>query len=303
MLQKNHDKKRVLVIGSGGMLGSAVFRFFAADQRFEAFGTIRSPGKIGHFTAEEHEKLFVNIDAASDDDLLSVFSAVRPDIVVNGVGVIKQDEAVRNQLKTLAVNAVLPHRLVQYCQLSGARLVHMSTDCVFSGDKGSYREEDFPDANDFYGRSKYLGEVDYPNAVTLRTSIIGHELESSKSLIDWFLSQSGRVKGYRKAIFSGFPTVEIARVIRDFVMPNEDLRGVYHLSAAPIDKFSLLSLVNDIYDLGIEIQPDSAVVIDRSLNSERFRGATGFCPDPWPTLIARMHQEYLRRGKALPSCP
>ena len=193
----------------------------------------------------------------------------------------------------MAINATLPHRLAQYCWLSGARLVHISTDCVFNGSRGNYRESDFPDAGDLYGRTKYLGEVDYPHAVTLRTSIIGHELESARSLISWFLSQTGSVKGYRKAVFSGLPTIEIARIIRDFVIPNPELTGLYHLSAAPIDKCALLSLVARTYGKEIDIIPDESIIIDRSLNSDHFRNATGFAPESWPDLVSTMHENWL----------
>ncbi|NTU50097.1 MAG: SDR family oxidoreductase, partial [Desulfobulbaceae bacterium] len=183
---------------------------------------------------------------------------------------------------------IFPHRLSKLCALVGARLIHISTDCVFSGKKGMYSEEDFPDANDLYGRTKLLGEVDYPNALTLRTSMIGHEITGSKSLISWFLAQKGPVKGYRRAVFSGLPTVEIARVILDFVLPNAELHGVYHLSAAPIDKYDLLSRVAMVYGKSIEIVPDDSVQINRSLDSSRFRAVTGFNPKSWDEMIIAM---------------
>ena len=151
-----------------------------------------------------------------------------------------------------------------------------------------YTEADSPDAKDLYGRSKFLGEVDYPHAVTLRTSIIGHELDGARSLIGWFLSQTGCVKGYKRAIFSGLPTVEIARVLRDHVIPYPELHGVYHVSAEPISKFDLLSLVAQTYEKIIDITADDQTVIDRSLDSTRFRQATGFAPKPWPELIRSM---------------
>jgi dTDP-4-dehydrorhamnose reductase len=153
-----------------------------------------------------------------------------------------------------------------------------------------YTEGDIADAFDLYGRSKYLGEVDYPNAITLRTSIIGHEMNGARSLVSWFLAQDKAVKGYKKAIFSGLPTVEIARTIRDFVIPRPDLHGVYHVSAQPISKFDLLSLVADIYEKKIEILPDESFAINRSLDSTRFRVETGFQPKPWGDLIKSMHQ-------------
>jgi dTDP-4-dehydrorhamnose reductase len=164
----------------------------------------------------------------------------------------------------------------------------MSTDCVYPGDQGMYVESDPSDAKDLYGRSKFLGEVDYPNALTLRTSIIGHELDGCRSLVGWFLSQSGIITGYTKAIFSGLPTVEIARIIRDFILPNPSLRGLYHVSADPINKYDLLCLVAKTYGKDIDIRMDDKFVIDRSLDSSRFRKATGYLPKPWTELVASM---------------
>ena len=193
-------------------------------------------------------------------------------------------------MSAISINALLPHRLARLCDVVSARLVHMSTECVFAGTKALYREEESPDAKDLYGLSKYLGEVDYPHAITLRTSIIGHELDSAHGLIGWFLAQNGAVKGFTRAIFSGLPTVELARVIRDFVIPNPELHGVYHVSAEPIAKYDLLQLVAQIYEKNIVINPDDSLVIDRSLNSDRFRKITGYQPSGWPELIRRMHE-------------
>jgi len=174
--------------------------------------------------------------------------------------------------------------------LSGSRLVHISTDCVFSGAKGMYTEVDVADARDLYGLSKYLGEVDYPSAVTLRTSIVGHELGTAHGLVGWFLAQKGTVKGFTRAIFSGLPTVELARVVRDYVLPRPELRGVHHVSAEPISKYDLLQLVAEVYGKDVQLTPDDKLVIDRSLDSSRFRRLTGYAPAAWPELVRVMHQ-------------
>lgn len=282
-------KIKILILGSSGMLGNALLRYFSAYEGIEVFGTVRTAEMIECMPTEQHTRIIADIDVGHDEHLFEVFTEVRPDVVVNCIGVVKQLSGATDPLITIPVNSMLPHRLAKLCTALRARLVHLGTDCVFSGGKGNYLESDVPDATDLYGRSKLLGEVDYLNALTLRTSLIGHELNSSRSLVDWFLSQEGSVKGYRQAIFSGLPTVEIARVIHEFVLPNQDLRGVYHLSVDSISKFDLLSLVAKVYNKDIEIIPDDSVVIDRSLDSTRFREATGFKPKPWPQLIQEMH--------------
>ena len=186
----------------------------------------------------------------------------------------------------------MPHQLAESCENIGAKLVHFSTDCVFLGRGGLYKESDTPDAVDLYGRSKLLGEVDYGRHLTLRTSIIGHELGKSLSLVDWFLSQRGVVKGYRNAIFSGMPTVFVAEFLKDFVF-GKKINGLYHLSVDPIDKHTLLQLINDAYFTGVEIIPCDDLVINRSLNSDALRAITDFNPPSWANLIKKMREEYL----------
>ncbi|MBA2628810.1 MAG: sugar nucleotide-binding protein, partial [Rickettsiaceae bacterium] len=168
--------------------------------------------------------------------------------------------------------------------------IHISTDCVFSGSEGSYTEDDFPDAYDLYGRSKLLGEVDYPNAITLRTSIIGHELSGNRSLINWFLSQDKKASGFTKAIYSGLPTIELAEIIDKYVIPRPQMHGLYHVSSEPINKYELLKLVRDVYTKDIEIEPSDKLIIDRSLNSERFRNETGYKPPIWSKLVQKMYE-------------
>lgn len=280
------------------MLGSAMLRAFHGRPGFEVTATVRSPAALAHFTEAERQAIRTHVDVLDDDSLVSLLTAARPDVVINNVGLIKQLAAAKDPLVALPINALFPHRLARLAALCGARLIHVSTDCVFTGAKGLYVESDPADATDLYGMSKYLGEtVDYENAITLRTSIIGRELSSSHSLVDWFLAQRGEIKGYRKAIFSGLPTCELAAIIRDVVIPKRDLSGLYHVSAEPISKYDLLRLIGAEYGKEIEIVPDDRVVIDRSLDSTRFRNATGYIAPEWPELIRRMHAADFRGDK------
>lgn len=280
---------RVLVLGASGMLGNAVLRVMHEKQGLEVFGTVRS-GNVTHlFSKEIADTIVTGCDVGDHDALVKLFAQVRPDVVINCIGLIKQLADVDDPLITLPINAMLPHRLANLSDLAGARLVHMSTDCVFSGSKGNYVESDISDATDLYGKSKYLGEVDYPHAITIRTSIIGHELQSAHGLIGWFLSQQGSCKGFSRAIFSGLPTVVLAKVIRDVVLSRTELTGVYHVAAKPISKYDLLKLVAEVYGKSIEIVPDDDLVIDRSLNAERFNLTTGYKVPEWIDLIKTMH--------------
>jgi len=283
---------RVLVLGITGMLGHDVFKVLDAPPELAVWGTLRSSAGLSYFSEKQHERMLSGVDVLDHDALTAALASVRPDVVVNCVGLIKQLADANDPLVALPINALLPHRLAKLCALAGARLIHISTDCVFSGSKGLYVESDLSDADDLYGKSKYIGELhDQPNAVTLRTSIIGHELGSNHALLEWFLSQKGSVKGYRKAIFSGLPTVELARVIRDFVIPSRQLQGLYHVSVDPIDKYNLLKLVAEIYGKDIEIVPDDKLEIDRSLDSTLFRNASGYIPPTWRELIEKMRNQ------------
>ncbi|MDB4220758.1 SDR family oxidoreductase [Amylibacter sp.] len=281
--------KRVLVLGAAGMLGNAIFRYFAGEDMYSVIGTTRSSRLIGLFPNDMQERLVSGIEINNNDAFVKLFAEVKPDVVINCIGMVKQLAEADDPLVALPINSLFPHRLAKICNDWDSRLIHMSTDCVFTGKKGMYTEEDVTDSQDLYGVSKRLGEVDYPNAVTLRTSIIGHELNGNRSLIDWFLSQQGSVRGYTQAVFSGLPTVTIAELIRDHVIPNPDLSGVYHVSAAPINKFTLLSLVGDIYGKEIEIIRDDSLIIDRSLDSSKFKKATGYSPAAWVDLVKMMY--------------
>lgn len=285
-----NQKPKVLVLGVSGMLGNAVLRVFAQGNAYSVVGSARAAGVLRLLPPELREQVICGVDVENTDSLVRLFTLARPDVVINCIGLVKQLAEADDPLAAIPINSLLPHRLARLCGLAGARLIHMSTDCVFAGTRGMYREQDLPDAQDLYGRSKYLGEVDYPHAVTLRTSIIGHELGSAHGLVGWFLAQQGPVKGFTRAVFSGLPTMELARVMRDFVIPNAELQGLYHVSADPINKFELLKLVAQSYGKSTTIMPDEQLAIDRSLDSSRFRQITGYQPPAWPELVRRMHE-------------
>jgi len=271
------------------MLGNAITRHFVDAGNFRITGTVRSKRNINLFPKHVQPNIVSGVDTDKFDSVRTLITKHKPDVVINCVGLVKQLSDSNDPLIVMPINALFPHKLAQLCFEYGARLVHISTDCVFSGSKGMYTENDYADGRDLYGLSKLIGEVDYSNAVTMRTSIIGHELNSNHSLVDWFLSQNDDVKGFKRAIFSGLPTVEIAQVISEFVIPNKQLIGVYHLSAEPISKYDLLSLVAKVYQKDIRIKENNDFVINRSLDSSRFRAETGYSPPSWESLIYKMH--------------
>jgi dTDP-4-dehydrorhamnose reductase len=232
------------------------------------------------------------VDADNFDSVIRALASIQPDIVINCVGLIKQLPISNDPLSAITVNAQLPHRISLISKTAGARMIHISTDCVFSGLKGNYTENDPFNAEDLYGQTKYLGEVSYPHCITLRTSIVGHELKEGLGLVDWFLAQEGVTRGYTKAIYSGFPTIELARIISDYILPNDNLSGLYHVSSDPISKYELLKLVSERYNKKIMIEPYDEFILDRTLDSSKFRSLTGYNPPAWPNLIDAMYKDY-----------
>jgi len=282
---------KVMILGGSGMLGHKLWQAFA--DRFDAYVTLRRG-----FDSYNWCKLFdrartVDYVSAEDfDSVVGAFSAIQPTVAVNCIGIVKQAEMGNDPLISISVNALLPHRLAKLCRAGGVRLIHVSTDCVFSGRKGHYTESDVSDAEDLYGRTKFLGEVSFEGCLTLRTSMIGRELETSHGLVEWFLSQEGRtVGGYTRAIFSGFTTNGLAEIIARIIDEEPDMHGVWHVASDPVSKFELLSLIRQIYRLNIHIERDETVVCDRSLNADRFRQATGFVPPSWPDMIRQMSED------------
>lgn len=277
----------ILVLGATGMLGNAAFRVLSKAAGVQVFGAVRRIEAQQFFVPELASRLVVADNLEDHEQMERLFDTVQPQVVVNCTALSKP--APPDPMKSISIFSLLPHHLARLCRLRGARLVQISSDGVFSGSRGGYKEDDLPDACDVYGIAKLLGEVSEPHAITLRTSIIGHELQTKTGLLEWFLSQGDQCRCYTRAIFSGFPTVVLAQVIRDVVLPRPDLHGVYHVATQPISKFDLLRLVAEIYGKSIEIVPDDQLVIDRSLNAERFRAATGYVPPNWPQLIKLMY--------------
>jgi dTDP-4-dehydrorhamnose reductase len=288
---------KVMVLGANGMIGSTMLRILARQVGWQVFGTVRSESVLGRVPLEMASRLISGVDLTNSDALIRLFRKCSPDVVVNCAGLTKHVSGGTDPLEALTMNALIPHRLAELCGVSGARLIHVSTDCVFSGSKGNYSEADLADARDVYGKTKHLGEVASLGSITLRTSTIGHELGTRLGLLEWFLAQS-RCKGYRRAIFSGLPTVEFARVVRDIVIPNGSLSGLYHVGAELIDKECLLRVITREYGLTTEIEPNDSVVIDRSLDSRKFSAETGYRAADWTTLIKEMHDDWLAGGIA-----
>jgi len=282
---------RLLILGGSGMLGHQLWRGLHAQH--DTWVTLRRP--VADFEVHNlfDEAKAIQFDDITDDTPLErALGQAKPEAVINCVGLIKQRDEASDEALTLRVNAEFPHRLAKRCGEAGARLIHFSTDCIFAGTKGNYTESDPSDAADLYGQSKHQGEVADAHSVTLRTSVIGHELATNLALLDWFLSQRGQaIKGFTKAIYSGFTTLEMARIVDRILTQHPALSGVWHVASEPISKFGLLELCRE--KLGWEgvIEPNDEFVCDRSLNADRFNQATGYSPPSWEAMISELAQQ------------
>jgi len=278
---------RVLVIGGTGMLGHKVWQ--GCRERFDTWVTVRAHQEhsgTGLFTGN---RVIADVRVDDFDSVVRACAVARPAVVVNCVGIVKQLKAAGDPLPSLSVNALFPHRTAALARALGARMIHISTDCVFSGSRGNYSERDTPDAGDLYGRTKLLGEISGPGWLTLRTSIVGRELSATTGLAEWFLAQRGkRAKGYTHARFSGLTTRALAMLLGDVIERYPALEGVYHVASQPISKYDLLCKLNQAYAAGVDIEPSEDVRIDRTLDGSSFQQATGLTIRGWEEMIEDM---------------
>ena len=279
---------KILVLGGSGMLGHKIFQTLR-DQFPETFCTIRKSStnySYNKIPILQGENVISAIDGMAFDRVENYLVELRPDFVVNCIGIIKQRGEAKVSVPSISINSLLPHRLASLLEVWGGRLIHFSTDCVFSGRTGNYTESDNSDAEDLYGKSKSLGEVTTENALTLRTSIIGRELTGRESLLEWFLSQNhGSVKGYRRVIYSGTTTNQIAILVRDIIKKHYDLSGLYQVVSTPISKHDLLCKLREAYQLDIDVTPEDGVISDRSMRGDKLRDAIGYVSPPWEVLV------------------
>ena len=284
---------RILVFGGDGLLGSHLY--LALKGRHELCLTLH--GSTSDYpTGLFSEAQVVSSVAAGDQGKVgAVINAFRPDWVVNAIGLTKRKLST-DPLASLEANTVFPHSLARLCDAHSARLLHFSTDCVFSGLKGAYIEAEFPDCRHWYSQCKALGEPEGEHVLVLRTSFIGLELGCKKSLVEWFLAQQGAVAGYRKAIWSGLTAIEVGRLVDRLVERADPLRGLWHVAAPAISKYELLSRLNDrLGERGVSVVPDDHFVCDRSLNGSAFADRVGYCAPAWDAMLDELAEDIRQR--------
>lgn len=294
---------RILILGASGMLGHKLLIGLRAAGH-DVSCTLRedrSSSPLSRLPLFSGSKVFWGIDVIDWPSLRVLLRAQQPEVVINAVGIIKQRQLATSAIPSIQINALLPHQLAETLAPWGGRLLHFSSDCVFSGDRGNYTELDNCDADDLYGRSKFLGEVtDASNAVTLRSSIIGRELHHHESLLDWFLSRNHQeVKGFTRVIYSGLTTNEFVTVVNRIITRHPELAGLYQVASEPLSKHDLLHLIADAFHLDVRITPTAEPVSDRSFSGAKFTAATGYVAPKWPDLIAALASDDTPYGEWL----
>ena len=282
----------ILIFGITGMIGSAFFKTMSQSKDINAFGTVRQFDDKLFFDNILRINISVVKNVMDNKELEILFQKIKPDFVINCTGIIKQNKHNDTPLIVVPINSLFPHKLTKYCECYNAKLIQISTDCVFSGLKGKYNENDIPDALDLYGRSKIIGEVkNNKSALTIRTSVIGHELQRKTSFLDWVVNSSNTINGYTNALYSGLTVKELVEVTFNHIFTN-NLCGIYHIGSSYISKFKLIKIICDIYNINIKVISDESFKIDRTLNSKKFKNRTGYIVPDWEKMIKEYYQSY-----------
>ena len=283
----NKKIKKVLILGISGLLGNSIFTYFINKKSFKIVGVNRKNKKFN-----KNSKLIQIIEKIDDQkSLRNIIKKNNPDYLINCIGIVKNSTNPKSILETFYVNSILPKYIEKLSEIYNFKLIHISTDCVFKGDKGNYDESYFPDAEDIYGISKSLGECDNKSSLTIRTSIIGHSDRDKRGLLEWFLSQKKPIRGYNKAFFSGFTTLELAKIIHNNIIKENNFQsGIFHLSSKKISKFDLLKKINKLYKKNIRIVNDKKFVIDRSLKSTMFKKKIKYKTKNWDQMLFELKE-------------
>lgn len=287
---------RILILGGSGMLGHRLWLYLPA--RFpDIYTTLhKDRNKYDKYNLFNNKKKVIdNIDAVDFSVVERVLDKIRPDVILNCIGITKRRDEINNMALCINLNSLFPHNLANWGEINKAKIITFSTDCIFDGKTGNYIEENLPSASDIYGKTKALGELRGTNTLTLRSSFIGPELFQGSELLEWFLAQTGPVKGFKNAIYSGLTTFELCRVVEKILVSYPQASGLYNVSSDPITKFDLLMLIKKEMDLSVEIVPDETFCCDRSLDSSRFRKEFNYIPPSWEVMVQELSAEFKRR--------
>ena len=276
------------------MLGHMAVRVLG--EKFQVFGTTRGSNSsvpmLGKFL--DQDSWITGINVLNNEEVERVLDIVEPDVVINCVGLVKQKMDNSSYIESIEVNALLPHKLFLLCQKYDSKLIQISTDCVFTCDPGVKSQADHPDAADLYGRTKFMGEVDYGTALTIRTSIVGRQISGQESFFEWVLSQSGKVaNGYVNALYTGLTTFALSNVISEILSNHFSLSGLWQVASEPISKYELMKKLNSELSLDIDIRKETEFQCDRRLNGSPFTKETRIDIPTWDEMIGQFSNDQI----------
>ena len=278
--------KTVLILGASGMLGHMLVRVFSPHHR--VIGTTSSQYKAKSPLAKllDRDSWIGGIDVRSLNRVDELVREIQPNVVINCVGLIKQKMESSNITDAIIINSLFPHHLASLCESQKCRLIHFSTDCVFDGAPGIKKVSDTPNATDLYGTTKRLGEVDYGDSITIRSSIVGAQIVGNESLFQWAISQKGKsIKGFTGALYSGLTTMTMSKVILEIVDNFPQLSGIQQIASEAITKHDLLRKLNAALGLNLDICADNTIIYDRTLDGSEFVEQTGVRIPTWDEMI------------------
>jgi dTDP-4-dehydrorhamnose reductase len=286
---------RILILGANGMLGSQICSVFS-NTKFQIYATIKNNGILEY----KNINLIKNVNVRKTNNIINLIKNIKPKVVINCTGFIKQKQKSKKQIKNMYfLNAAFPVFLDNLSVKYQFHHIHFSTDCVFDGKSGMYKENSLMNAKDDYGKSKIFAEQNIKNnSIVFRTSIIGHEINKKKyGLLEWFLNSPNVIPGYSNVYFSGVTTNELANILVKIIKKKKFFYGVYNISSRRISKFNLLILINKIYKKNKIILKDNKILLDRSLNSKLFWKNFNIKISTWKSQIEEMYSNYLTRNE------
>jgi dTDP-4-dehydrorhamnose reductase len=277
---------KILILGGNGMIGHKMYQVISKKYPNTWVLFKKKYDSVQNNLLFKKDFVIDDFDVSDFSKLIQLLNHLKVDIIINAIGLTIRRNVYDIHSKSILINSVLPHILNEWVISNNKRLIHFSTDCVFSGKDGFYTEDSFVDSIDFYGRTKGLGEIISSNTLTLRSSMIGLELENKTELLEWFLSnKNGVVQGYNRAIYSGITTNCMANFVEKIIEHYPNINGLYNVSSEKITKFDLLNLFNDYFQTNINIVPNNLYVTNKVLNSDKFYKITGFKKPDWENLI------------------
>lgn len=285
---------RILILGGNGMIGHKIFQVISNKHLDTWVLFKKSFNDISFNEIFNKTNIIDNFDLSNFHKLSTLLNNLKPEVIINAVGITIRRGIDNIPSKSIQINSALPHFINEWVILNNKRLIHFSTDCVFSGDQGSYTENSIPDARDIYGKSKALGEVSSKNTLTLRGSMIGREIENKTELLEWVLSQRNKqLKAFSNVIYSGITTIRMAKLVLKIIEEFPQMHGIYNVSSECISKYDLIKLFVKEFNISIDIISDDSYISKKDLDSTKFYNELGIDKPNWNDLIIELINDYL----------